>query len=497
MMMFVTPQQMKQLEELTDRSGVSYGEMMRRAGTALAETLMRRYPEKQCVLFLAGNGNNGGDCYVAARVLKQAGWRPEVLAPLGKPHTDIANNAYELAKQDGIPIYEEAYDFLFGEPEVVVDGLFGTGFRGELSRNMQTILSRTEGKVRVACDVPSGGNALTGSVSEGTVPAELTVTFGAVKLGMTQYPLRQYCGEIIVADIGVPADAMGRLTPAAIHALDREYLSGHPLPAYRPDAYKQQNGEVLAVVGSENMRGAAVLAVTAAMRSGAGMVTCAAPEPVLSAVINRMPEALTLHISCSENTIPAFQVNEMRKALDGKDAVLVGCGLGLNEATKALVKFVLKESKCPIILDADGLNAVAGCIDCIPKGRTILTPHPGEAARLLGTDTKTVQADRQNAALTLAERTGAVVVLKGAGTIVTDGKEMAVCTMGNPGMAKAGSGDVLAGITAGIAAGSEASLFEIACQAVAIHAAAGDAAAMVSQRTMLPQDLIEALPQII
>ncbi|MBR3631379.1 MAG: NAD(P)H-hydrate dehydratase [Oscillospiraceae bacterium] len=497
--MYVTPQQMKQLEELTDRSGVSYGEMMSRAGHALAETIMERYPEKRCVLFLAGNGNNGGDCYVAARILGQKGWRPEILSPLGKPHTYIANTALELARQEGIPIYEEAYDFLFGEPEIVVDGLFGTGFRGELSPGMRSILARTEGKIRIACDIPSGGNALTGSVSEGSVPADLTVTFGAVKLGMTQYPLRSFCGEILTADIGIPADAFATLRPAGIRALDQAYLAEHPLTPYAPDAYKQKNGEILAVTGSKRMRGAAVLAVTAAMRSGAGMVTCAAPESVLSAVMNRTPEALCLPM---EDDIDGFTLCEENKnallaSLPGKDVLLIGCGLGVTDETTELVKFLLQESRCTVILDADGLNAVSGCIDCIPKGRTILTPHPGEAARLLGTDTAAVQADRQNAALTLAERTGATVILKGAGTIVTDGREMAVCTLGNPGMAKAGSGDVLAGITAAIAANQQLSIFDTACLAAAVHAAAGDAAAQSSQRYMLPQDVILHLQEIL
>ena len=498
-MMFVTPQQMKQLEELTDKSGVSYGEMMSRAGHALAETIMQRYPQKQCVLFLAGSGNNGGDCYVAARVLKKAGWRPEGLAPLGKPNTYIANTALELAKQDGIPIYEEAYDFLFGEPEIVVDGLFGTGFKGELSQGVRKLLSRTEGKIRIACDIPSGGDALTGSVSEGAVPAELTVTFGAVKLGMTQYPLRKLCGEILTADIGIPAEAFRKLKPAPIRVLDQAYLAEHPLTPYAPDAYKQQNGEILAVVGSKRMRGAAVLSVTAAMRCGAGMVTCAAPEPVLTAVMDKTPEALCLPLEDDWRGFSLCEENReaLLAALAGKDALLIGCGLGVTDETTELVKLLLQESRCPVILDADGLNAVAGCIDCIPKGRTILTPHPGEAARLLGTDTASVQADRQNAALTIAERTGAAVILKGAGTIVTDGREMAVCMLGNPGMAKAGSGDVLAGITAAIAAGEKQSLFETACQAAAIHAAAGDKAAEQSQRYMLPQDVIGALQEIL
>lgn len=497
--MFVTPQQMTQLEAMTDRSGVSYGEMMGRAGRILAETMMQRWPEKRCVLFLAGSGNNGGDCYVAARTLKQAGWRPEVLAPLGKPHTDIANTALELARQDGIPVYEDAYDFLFGEAEIVVDGLFGTGFHGELSPMLREILAKTKDIIHVACDIPSGGSAPTGTVCKGTVPADLTVTFGAVKLGMTQYPLREYCGEIVTGDIGVPADAFARLAPPAAEALDPAYLQAHRLPAYRRDAYKQANGQVLAVTGASRMRGAAVLAVHAAMRSGAGMVTCAAPEPVLAAVMQHTPEALCLPLTADAQGFSRCEENRtaLREALAGKDALLLGCGLGQTAETAQLVEFLLAESTCPVILDADGLNAAASCIEWIPRGRTILTPHPGEAARLLGTDPASVQADRQNAARTLAVRTGAVVVLKGAGTIVTDGVRMAVCTMGNPGMAKAGSGDVLAGITAAIAANQpEQGLFETACLAAAVHAAAGDAAA-APERFMLPQDIIEALRGIL
>lgn len=495
--MFVTPKQMQQLEVLTNQSGISYAEMMERAGRALADAVMQRWPEKRSVLLLAGSGNNGGDCYVAARVLREAGRMPEILAPLGGPRTDIASAAMVRAERSGVPIHADAAKSC--DPEIVVDGLFGTGFRGELSPEMRTLLAQTAGCIRVACDVPSGGNALTGTVSDGTISADLTVTFGAVKLGMTQYPLRQHCGEIVTADIGIPAEAFGALRPPAAEALDQAYLDRHRLPPYRPDAYKQANGTVLAVVGAARMRGAAVLSVHAAMRSGAGMVTCASAEPVLGAVMQHTPEALCLPLETDAQGFVLCDANRkaLTAALHGKNALLLGCGLGLTAETMQLTEYLLRESKCPVILDADGLNAASSCIEWIPRGRSILTPHPGEAARLLGTDTASVQADRLHAALTLAERTGAVVVLKGAGTIVTDGTQTAVCTLGNPGMAKAGSGDVLAGITAALAANQpQRSLYETACLAAAIHAAAGDAACL-SERYLLPQDIITALQRIL
>lgn len=496
--MFVTLQQMQQLEALTDKSGVSYGEMMDRAGKALADTLMQRYPDCRCVMFLAGNGNNGGDCYVAARYLKKAGWKPEVLAPCGRPRTDIANTALDLAKSVGIPIYEEAYDFLFNEPQIVVDGLFGTGFRGELPYGLQQMMTRTEGKIHVACDIPSGGNGDTGTVSEGTQRATLTVTFGAEKLGMRQYPLREYCGEIVTADIGIPSEAFRQLVPAPCADLTLDAVYPY-LPARQPDVHKRQNGHLLAVAGSTRMRGACVLSVTAAMRSGVGLTTCAAAEPVLNAVCDKVPEVMCLPLAVDETGFLRFAENKntLLEALYDKQALLLGCGLGLTEDTAELTEFLLKQSDCPVILDADGLNAASTCIEWIPKGRTILTPHPGEAARLLGVETAEVQADRPAAALELARRTGAVVALKGAGTIVTDGTRMAVCSMGNPGMARAGSGDVLAGIAASLAA-QGLPLYEAACTAVTLHAAAGDtAAAAMPERFMLPQDIVFFLQEVL
>ena len=483
--MLVTPEQMKFLEEQTDASGVSYGEMMERAGKALAAAIMERRPEKPHVLFLAGSGNNGGDCYVAAYHLQQAGWMPEIVAPCGEPETYIARAARDRAQREGIPIYPEAYPFVLATAAVVVDGLYGTGFHGEIGGAAKETLKAVSDKYIVACDVPSGGSCLTGQVSEMTLPASLTVTFGAEKLGMSQYPLREMLGELVIADIGIPEaafsmieDPVERLTLPEMQAL---------LPERRPDAYKNVFGHLLAVVGSENMRGAAVLAVEAAMRAGTGLVTCASCKDVLTAVVNAIPEALL------------FDTDEEHEystgAFDPFNAVLFGCGVGKMDLDKEEPD--LFTGNCPYIIDADGLNSLVGHIDLIPKGHCILTPHPGEAARLLGLSPAEVQADRPAAAKLLAKHTGSVVVLKGAGTIVTDGRRMRVCNLGNPGMAKAGSGDVLAGITASFAA-QGMDLYDAACAAVTLHAAAGDVAAEeLGQRFMLPQDIILALQEVL
>lgn len=494
--MLVTPEQMQQLEAITDRSGISYGHMMEKAGTALASTIIERYPDKQSVLFLAGTGNNGGDCYAAAFHLKQAGWMPEILAPSGEPTSDIARAARDRAKREGIPMYSEAYNFVLQGKDIVVDGLYGTGFHGMLSPAAQELLKPREGQIRIACDVPSGCLAASGAAVKGAFCADLTVTFGAEKLGMSQYPMRAHCGEIVIADIGIPEDAVLLPPPAERLTLEDAAAS---LPTVPADAHKNRLGHLLVVTGSARMRGAAALCAEAAMRSGIGLLTCASSETVLSGISARVPEALCLPLQTDAKGFLLCGKNreELCEALTGKNALLLGCGLGQTAETAALTEFLLQNSECPVILDADGLNLAASHIEWIPKGRTILTPHPAEAARLLHTTPEEVQSDRPAAAQKLARQTGSVVVLKGAGTIVTDGSRMRVCNAGNPGMAKAGSGDVLAGITASLTA-QGLDLFEAACTAVMLHAAAGDAAAAELPRGyMLPQDIIAYLQEVL
>ncbi len=495
--MFVTPKQMQALERLTDESGVSYAEMMERAGTALAAAVRKHAPRAKTVALLAGTGNNGGDCYVAAHVLHAAGWKVQVIAPFGPPKTEIALAAAERAKADGIAI-RETPNRSTTTAKVLVDGLFGTGFHGDLPEAAIPLLAPREGQLHVAADIPSGGNAATGHVAEGTFAADVTVTFGMEKIGMAQYPLREYCGVIETADIGIPKEAYEKLSFPPIKTCKAERAAA-TLPDWKPDDHKNCHGHLLVVAGSVRMRGACVLAVEAAMRSGVGLQTAATAEAALQAICMRVPEVMCMPLETDEW---GFLLNEenhtmLRASLWRKAGLCIGCGMGVTENTRNLTKFLLEESECPVVIDADGLNCLKDHIEWIPRGRTVLTPHPGEAARLLGVTTAEIQADRPAAARRLAERTGAVVVLKGAGTIVTDGVRMAVCLMGNAGMARAGSGDVLAGITGSFLSQGLAP-YEAACTAVALHAAAGDAAAAkYPHRYMLPQDLINALSEVL
>ena len=493
--LLVTPDSMRTLEALTDAAGVSYREMMLRAGKALAMCIESQSAPQRSVCFLAGTGNNGGDCFVAAKHLWERGWETLVLTPLGSPRTDLAREMCELAVQAGVPVRTQDGDFQ-EDADIVVDGLFGTGFRGTLPEAAQTLLAPREGQVRIACDIPSGGSGLTGTVSPGTFRAHCTVTFGLKKLGMSQYPLRAYCGSVLIADIGTPPEVLTQIEGARLLRLEDVRTQ---LPVRPADAHKNTSGHVLSVCGSVRMRGACVLSALSAMRAGAGLVTVASAEHALSALAVKSPECMCMPL---ETDAQGFLLGEenfetLREVLPGKQALLVGCGLGITQGTRALLRMLLQESTCPVVLDADALNLAAQCRDMLPKGRCLLTPHPGEAARLLGTDTAAVQQDRPGAAAAIARETGCVTVLKGAGTIVSDGTRMAVCELGNAGMARAGSGDVLAGICAALT-GQGMGLYEAACTAVTLHAAAGDACVRrLPERFMLPQDLIDSLREVL
>lgn len=498
-MYLVTPEQMRTLEQITDAAGVSYAQMMEHAGFGLAQIIREAVPDGKKIIFLAGAGNNGGDCYVAAYHLSLAGWDVQIIAPFGEPKTEISRNAAEKAQRLAHVRIVPMEESFWNHADVIVDGLFGTGFHGDLPDAMKLIPDPPARAFRIACDIPSGGNAETGRVSRGILKADLTVTFGAVKSGMTQYPLRSCCGEIRIAEIGTPAEVFRAFA-------EEECLACAPsaedavrmMPALSQDAYKNQRGHLLTVAGSVRMRGACVLAATAAMRMGVGLQTVASADEALQTITARIPECMCLPLVTDENGFFRNQENHalLQEYLCGKSALLIGCGMGNTPETKKLTKFLLEKSDCPVVIDADGLNVLDGCIEWIPEGRTILTPHPAEAARLLRTDTMTVQENRPYAAKRLAQMTGAVVILKGAGTIITDGKRMHVCTQGNAGMARAGSGDVLAGMTASLAA-QGMPLCEAAWCAAVLHAHAGDLAAeKYPLHYLLPQNIIEALREI-
>ncbi|MGN0674150.1 MAG: NAD(P)H-hydrate dehydratase [Oscillospiraceae bacterium] len=505
-MIYPTPKQMKTIEENSDKNGVSYRALMENAGEALTMSIYKIGSETDIssgVVFICGSGNNGGDGFVSARLLAEGGVPVTVVLACGDPSTELAAVEYcELSGAGSIDVLnlndniEKAFS-RFSEAAVIVDCVFGTGFHGFLPPQIKACFSYAErcSAIKIAADVPSGGDCLRGTVSEGTMKCSYTVTFGYKKVGMLMQPLEEYCGEIITADIG--------FTEKCVHGSDHmptlftEKDASEILPKRAKNAHKGDFGRLLNIAGSVRMSGAAALSTKAALRSGAGLVTLASTESVISRIAGAMPEAMYLPLEADPNgAADSENANIILKECENKSAVSVGCGLSVTEGTKAIVKKVIKSAACPIILDADGINCIADNIDIIrdAKAELIITPHAGELARISGISPAEAAADRLTLAVNLAREYGMTVVAKGVPTFVAGHGKVYVIPAGNPGLSRGGSGDVLTGIIAAFCAQGLVPL-DAAALGVFVHGAAADLAAeKLSMTGMLPSDVIENLP---
>ncbi len=504
-MLFPTPRQMKTIEENSDGSGISYRALMENAGemlTLLINQIGEDFDLSAGAVILCGSGNNGGDGFVTARLLAETGIPVTVALACGDPSTELAALEYmELSGVKGVQVIDinDNIEMIFkhlSSAAVIVDAVFGTGYHGFLPQNIKDCFDYADrcSGIKIAADVPSGGDCLRGTVAEGTMKCSYTVTFGYKKVGMLMYPLADYCGEIITADIGFTDSCIRRIDYLPTLFDGKDLLS--VLPKRHKNSYKGDFGKLLNVAGCSRMRGAAMLSTKAALRCGTGLVTLASPESVIGSVAIGIPEATYLPVSADRNGCISEAGGEtILKNLAGKTAVSVGCGLAVTAATKTLVRKIIKEADCPIILDADGINCIADNIDIIrdAKNKLIITPHTGELARLLGNTTEAAAADRLTLAVNLAREYNIIIVAKGVPTfVVGDGKVYAV-PAGNPGLSKGGSGDVLTGVIAALCAQGVEPM-KAAAAGVYIHGAAADEAAKeYSEIAMLPSDVADNL----
>lgn len=501
-MRLVTPLEMMKLEEQANKSGCTYDLMMENAGNGLAEHLSHIALKSGCnaMLFLCGNGNNAGDCFVAAsRLAKQFTVRLGLVA--GIPKTRTAYAKYRLMHGVEVITDQAKIEEAVRETTLLVDGVFGIGFRGAMEPNLQAlyaIIDADPAKQCIAVDIPSGGNGLTGSAAPGTPHCTATITFGAAKAGLFLAPLNEHTGAIYLVEIGIPQEAFDSLG-SPVYRTDTDDV--HTLLPARPNqGHKGMFGRLLCVTGSRNMPGAAILSAKAALRSGVGTLCVASDINVCRMLVGSTPEAMMLPLPTDQDgklsQLAAAPIIEYAKSCT---AVLLGCGLGQSESLKNLVNSLLTQLEIPVILDADGLNLIASGIDILQKAKApvILTPHPAEMARLLHTTVDEVQKDRLAAAKRLAQRyPNTVVVLKGPGTVIATAEAAYINPTGNSGMSKGGSGDVLAGMIGSLVA-QGIKPEHAARAAVYLHGLAGDcAAAEFSRRAMLPTDMIAQLPLV-
>jgi NAD(P)H-hydrate epimerase len=472
-----------QVRELDRRAievcGIPGYELMTRAGHALADAVRELWPGARSIVVLAGPGKNGGDGCVCARVAQARGIAARVLA-LAAPEglAGDARRAFDDFRAAGGST--RLLEPMAIEGDVIVDAIFGIGIARPVTGNYAEAIVAANAARRpiLAVDLPSGLDADSGHPHGVAVRADATVSFIGRKLGCYVGAGPDYAGLRRFAGLDVPMAAFAGVDAAA--DLIEQVSVRTALPVRERTAHKGRHGHVLVIGGSPGMAGAARLAGVAALRAGAGLVTVAT-HPASAAAIAVQPELMS---------VAADTARGLAASIARADIVAIGPGLGRGPWASEMLDAALAADR-PLVVDADALNLLAEQ----PQRRDdwILTPHPGEAGRLLGTDASRVQADRLGAASELQRRYGGTVVLKGAGSIVlSENSRPAICDRGNPGMAVAGMGDVLTGVTAGIAAQCS-DLPLAAAAAVYAHADAGDRAARAGERGLLASDVIDEL----
>ena len=454
--------------------------LMARAGQAAWRCALKHWPQALRIVVACGPGNNGGDGYVLARHAREAGREVRVLR-LAEPASTLARRACADYVAAGGVIVD-----LLGECDLIVDALFGIGLSRAPEAGAAELISAINAHAApvLALDVPSGVDAGTGGAPGASVEADCTLQFLARHRGLRTGVALDRCGELELATLDLPASVFSGIAPAAL-AYRADALSGL-FPLRLRDSHKGRNGHVLCIGGDAGSGGAILLAAQAALRSGAGLVSVATRAAHVPALLARCPEAMAHAV---EGTA------ELAPLLERADVVAIGPGLGQGEWGRAMLDAVLA-CAAPRVLDADALNLLASSGAALRTG-DIVTPHPGEAARLLGCATAEVQRDRFAAAAALQARLGCTVTLKGAGTIVaSDAVAPAVICAGNPGMGTGGMGDVLTGVVAALR-GQGFGAHDAAVAGALLHATSGDAAAREDgERGLLPSDLLPWLRRL-
>jgi NAD(P)H-hydrate epimerase len=474
-----------------EERGVPSLELMERAGEGLARTVADVAPHGPLAV-VCGPGNNGGDGYVAARLLRQAGRDVRVLAltPPEALRGDARVNAERLPGPPPEPFAAGALDGADG----AVDALLGTGSTGAPRPEAAAAIAALNacGARVVAADVPSGVDASTGEVAGAAVRAAATATFAAAKPGLWINPGKAHAGEVRVVDIGIPPDAP--VPPPDVALIDDAVVD--VLPARAANWTKFTSGHVLVVGGSRGLTGAPSLAADAAMRAGAGYVTALVPASAQPVLEQRLVEVMTRGLPERDGAHAEAGADAVLEAAERVGSIVLGPGLSKADEALAFGRAVARRARVPLVIDADGLNAHAGRLaDLAARGApTVLTPHAGELGRLLGVESADVDAHRLHHARAAAEASQAIVVLKGDDTLVAEpGGLVAVSPGATPGLATAGTGDVLSGI-AGAVLARRVEPFAAACAAVRLHAVAGArAAAQRGVDAVIARDVIDAL----
>lgn len=507
-MKIVTAHTMQELDRRAIKEfGIPSRDLMEQAGRGCADHILAAYGTRKSkrVVILSGKGNNGGDGYVIARYLLEKEW--QVLVIVLADRNSISGDA----ETNLVRLPEEIVSFCPGEGEltekhvddlqqadVLVDALLGTGLRSDLTGvylEAVELINSAPGKV-VAVDIPTGIHGTTGRILGQTVHANMTVTFGVAKLGHVLYPAAEHVGRLVIVDIGIPPLLMDE---AVGYDFLNEKLMAPLVKRRDRQAHKGTYGHCLIIAGSTGKTGAAALAANSAVRTGSGLVTLAVPESINQILEVKTTEAMTLPLpDAGSGHLTIHSLVALEKQLAGKDALAIGPGIDRRPASVTVVQTLIETVSIPMVIDADGLNALAEDTSILHRRRSqniVLTPHPGEMSRLLGSAIPDVAAIRISVAQEFARTFGVYVVLKGARTIIAAPNGMAAINgSGNPGMASGGMGDVLTGIIVSLL-GQGYSTWNACRLGVFIHGLAGDLVAMEQGEIgMTATDLTTRIP---
>lgn len=508
-MWLVTPKQMKELDRRTiQEKKVSGITLMERAGTGVVTHLLQHYGSQKGkrVLVFCGKGNNGGDGFVVARLLHEKNALLKVI--MMTPHQELSKDAKTMyrrftkkAKPSQIFVQpnEGKLESLTHNAHLIIDGLLGTGLSASIRDPYTTVIETINASeaYTVAIDIPSGLDSESGAIMGGAVRADLTVTLGCPKIGLYVGDAIDQVGQIEIVDIGIPKTYIKDLKPQT--QLLAQELIRPIIPPRLPSSHKGNFGHAGIIAGSPGKAGAPALAAMGALRIGTGLVTVATPETVTPIVESKLLEIMSQRLpETAEHLLGLEAYSALQSFCQNKSALGFGPGMGISSSTTELLSNLLPHVAAPCVLDADALNNLGGHLDIFSHMQQlpVLTPHPGEMARLLpDTSSRTINKDRIGIARDFATQYRVILILKGANTIIANPLgHVAICPTGNAGMASAGMGDVLTGMITGLVAQGLSS-WNAAQTGVYIHGLAGDLAAMtIGEPGLIASDVISAIP---
>ena len=499
----LTTEQMGLAEKSSEKYGVSLSELMDNAALSLSHEITKIAYKGNLinVLLLVGNGNNGGDGLVCANILLSNSLNVRIILAQGNPKSDLAKAAMSRLDKSAEIVSSRDTAAQSKWADIIVDAVFGTGFHGSLPDEIKSlfkVVSQSKA-IKIACDLPSGVNAKNGHVSDGAAKCDFTVCFHALKVGLLLSPAKDFCGEIITCDIGIPKQAeafefeIKKLDTAMVKLL---------LPPRPDNAHKGTFGKLLCVCGCSGYRGAAAISTLAALRTGVGLVNLCSVEEVIAPLSSSIFEATYTRLDSDENGfISCDNAEKIIELSRDSSAILLGCGLGKNAHTVSLVMEIIEHAEIPIILDADGINCLCENINVLKntKAKIILTPHPAEFSRLLGISVSEFLENRFDYVKQFSDEYNVTVLSKSTQSIAVspDCEKIYLSDVGNSALSKGGSGDLLAGMTASFVAQGSEPILACAIGQFILGRSAEQLSQSMSKRSVIAQDILDVLPFVL